>query len=267
MSGKLRLLCVLAHPDDESLGTGGVLAKYGQEGVETYLITATLGQRGWAGPEDQNPGSKELGRMRAAELRAAARVLNIRELHLLGYMDGEVDQAPAAELVGRLTRLIRQIRPQVVVTFGPEGAYGHPDHIAISQYTTAAVVQAADANIHNGEPPHAVSKLYYKVWTAPEVAAYQSVFGDLVMTVDGVERRFVSWPEWAITTRVDTIRHWPQVWESVCCHQSQLPAYEALADLEPEHHAGLWGCHGFYRVFSTVNGGRVVEDDLFAGLR
>ncbi len=99
------------------------------------------------------------------------------------------------------------------------------------------------------------------------MAAYQSVFGDLVMDVDGVQRKVVGWEPWAITTRVDTTSHWPIVWEAVRAHRSQLPAYQALAELTPQHHEGLWSCRGFYRAFSMVNGGRKVEEDLFEGLR
>ena len=116
----------------------------------------------------------------------------------------------------------------------------------------------------HGCAPHRVSKLYYKVWTQSELAAYQSVLGDQVMRVDGMDRRPVGWNDWAITTRVDTTAHWRTVWRAVACHRSQLPTYSKLAE---EHHRGLWSSQGFYRAFSLVNGGRTVEDDLFAGLR
>lgn len=75
------------------------------------------------------------------------------------------------------------------------------------------------------------------------------------------------WPEWAVTTRVDTADQWETVWEAVRCHASQIAVYQRLAELTPEHHAALWGRQTFYRVFSRVNGGRETEDDLFAGLR
>ncbi len=74
-NGTLRLMCILAHPDDESLGTGGTLARYAAEGIETYVITATRGQRGWFGPPEENPGLAALGQLREAELRAAAQAL------------------------------------------------------------------------------------------------------------------------------------------------------------------------------------------------
>ena len=87
------------------------------------------------------------------------------------------------------------------------------------------------------------------------------------MTVDGVERQTAPWPDWAITTRIDTRKWWPQVWRAISCHASQVSAYESLENLPPELHEALWGSQAFYRVFNTVNGGRVRESDLFEGLR
>ena len=264
----MKLLCVLAHPDDESLGLGGALAKYAAEGVETYLITATRGEHGWWGEAEDYPGPIGLGQIREAELRAAAEVLQLREVHLLDYIDGELDRAEPHAAVAQITTHLRRIRPDVVVTFGPDGAYGHPDHIAISQFTATAVICAADPGYPIGtSPPHRVRRFYYRVWTQSEFDVYQSVFGEQVMTIDGVERRPVPWQEWAITTRIDTAAYWPVVWQAVACHRSQLPGYQRLKDLSPEQHQALWGSQGFYRVFSTVNGGRAIEHDLFAGLR
>lgn len=87
------------------------------------------------------------------------------------------------------------------------------------------------------------------------------------MTIDGIERRTVAWPAWPVTTRIDTLAYWPQVWQAVECHRSQLPGYQVLKSLPAEYHQSLWGQQTFYRAFSLVNGGRVGEDDLFAGLR
>ena len=89
MPHPLRLMAVLAHPDDESLGCGGTLAKYAAEGVETYLVTATLGERGWQGDPADDPGLAALACVREAELRCAVAILGIRELALLGYIDGD----------------------------------------------------------------------------------------------------------------------------------------------------------------------------------
>jgi LmbE family N-acetylglucosaminyl deacetylase len=205
--------------------------------------------------------------MREGELRAATAVLGLRETRLLDYIDGELDAADSGEATRRVAEYIRSVRPHVVVTMDPDGIYGHPDHIAMCQYVTAAVLLAASPDAEVAGRPHLTSKLYYRTATRAHLDAYQSVFGDLVMHVDGVERRGQGWSEWAITTRLDTARYWEQVWRAVQCHRSQLPAYEKLAGLPPEHHANLWGSQEYYRVYSTVNGGRSPETDLFSGLR
>jgi LmbE family N-acetylglucosaminyl deacetylase len=268
MPEELRLMCVLAHPDDESLGFGGTLAKYAAEGIATYLVMATRGERGWQGDERDDPGPTALGRIRAAELCAAARILGLRGVEFLDYADGELHQAGADKAIGQIVACLREIRPQVVVTFGPDGATGHPDHIAMCQFTTAAIIAAADpgyAPLRAG-PPHRVDKCYYLAASRAKVAAYAAAFGDTAMTVDGVKRSVLGWDEWAITTRLDTSAYWQQVWQAISCHRSQLPQYEALAQLPTERHRELWGTQEFYRVFSLV-GGPVVEQDLFVGLR
>jgi LmbE family N-acetylglucosaminyl deacetylase len=179
-----------------------------------------------------------------------------------------------AVAIRALVSHIRRIRPDVIVTFGPEGGYGHPDHIAISQFATAAALCAADASycLEDGSPvdaapPHRVSKFYYLANRKDKWDAYQAAFRKLTTTVDGVERQATPWPDWALTTVVDTSEVWPKVWEAVCCHQTQISIYERLKDLTTEQQIVLWGSQEFYRVLSAVNGGRQLETDLFEGLR
>ena len=267
-------MAVLAHPDDESLGFGGTLAKYAAEGVETYLVTATRGERGRFGSPGKAADPAEVGRVREAELRAAAAVLGIRDVSILGYPDGAVDQIDAAIAIRAIVRHIRRIRPHVVVTFGPEGAYGHPDHIAISQFTTAAIVCASDAGYDADDgsrgdplPSHRVAKLHYLAWRNDKWEAYQAAFRKLTSLVDGVARQATPWPDWAVTTEIDTSAYWPVVWKAVCCHQTQMSIYEQLEQLSEEQQRALWGSQEFYRVYSAVNGGRKTETDLFEGLR
>jgi len=264
-------MCVLAHPDDESLGVGGTLAKYAAEGFETYLVTATRGERGRFGDATERPSLETVGRTREAELRAAASVLGVSEVTFLDYIDGELDRADPKEAVGKIVHHLRRVQPAVVITFGPDGAYGHPDHIAVSQFTTAAVVCAADNDYvsGNGWPAaknHTVAKLYYMAWTEAKWVAYQAAFKTLKFDLDGVERQANPWPDWAITTRIATEEHWATVWKAVSCHKTQLTIYGKLADLSPEYHRALWGSQEFYRVFSAVNGGRIRERDIFEGL-
>lgn len=257
----MKMLAVLAHPDDESLGFGGTLAKYAAEGVDVSLLTATRGERGryrgHRAGDREHPGPAALASIREAELRNAAAVLGLGDVSLLEYPDGGLDAAVPREVVDRIAEQIARVQPDVIVTFGPDGAYGHPDHIAISQFTTAAVMSAAIP----------VSKLYYLAWPQTAWDAYQAAVGTLRSTVDGVERQATPWPEWALTTVVDTRSVWPLVWRAVLCHESQVSAYAPLKDLAPEYHEALWGHQSFYRAFSTVNGGRAKEVDLFEGLR
>jgi len=262
-------MCVLAHPDDESLGVGGALAKYAAEGVATYLVTATRGERGWQGAEHDYPGPAALGAIREAELRAAARALGIRALEFLDYIDGDLDQADPAEAVAKIVGHIRRVRPHVVITFGPAGGYGHPDHIAISQLTTAAIVAAADASYAGAgdHAPHRVAKLYYMAVSHALAEAYVAVFGDITMPVDGVERRGVADEDWAITSWIDTSEYQEIVWQAVFCHRSQLPAYSRLEQVPEPYQKVIWSQQTYYRAFSLVNGGRAIERDLFAGLR
>lgn len=269
MEKNLKLMCILAHPDDESMGTGGILARYSDEGIATYLVSATHGERGWFGKSEDYPGPKALANIREKELYAAAEVLGLQEVIILDYMDGELDRADPDEVIAKLVDQVRRIQPQVVVTFDPNGIYGHPDHIAISQFVTSAVVAAADPNYkgNQGRQPHRVEKLYYRVPLQAELEAYQAAFGDLVMCIDGAERRATAWPDWAATTKVNTASYWSKVWQAISNHRSQLPGYQVLKNLPEKHHRNLWGVQTFYRALSLVNGGRELEDDLFAGLR
>ncbi len=94
MPTPLKLMCIVAHPDDESLAMGGTLAKYAREGIETSLVVATRGERGWGSPDSENPGEEVLG-----AIREAASVLGVSHLAFLEYLDGDLDQAENEEVV------------------------------------------------------------------------------------------------------------------------------------------------------------------------
>src|SRR6266849_2740824 len=167
-----RLLGVFAHPDDEGT-TSGALLHYSTLGVEPGLVCATRGEVG----EISDPAlatPENLGQVREGEMRAAAEALDVHNLWFLDYRDSGMAgtpenqdqrsfaQASAAEVVGKLVAIIRQFRPQVIVTFDETGGYGHPDHIAIYRHTTSAFYAAADAAQYPEHgPAHMVSKLYY----------------------------------------------------------------------------------------------------------
>jgi N-acetylglucosamine malate deacetylase 2 len=158
------ILLSFAHPDDESFSGAGLACRYLAEGVRIVLVTATLGQAGKAG--DPPVCSREdLPGVREAELREAAGVIGIDALHLLGYRDRELAEAPPARIRAQLVGLIRHYRPHVVVTFDPNGFNVHPDHVAISRFTVDAVSAAADARwIRDAGPAHRVQRL---IWTPP----------------------------------------------------------------------------------------------------
>lgn len=269
----LTLMAVLAHPDDESLGFGGTLAAYAAEGIRVTLVTATRGDRGrYQGRrpgEEGHPGQTALAAIRESELRAAASALGLSDVAVLDYGDQQLATGPATAVINDIAGRIRAERPDVIVTFGMDGAYGHPDHIAISQLTSAAIVSAAHAkngNRHDQEP-HVVSKLYHLAWPAVTFAAYQEVFGELTSTVDGTVRRVTPTPDWAISADVDATAVLPTVLRAALCHESQVAARERLRAVSPEQLAAMWARQSFYRVFSTVDGGLARETDLFAGLR
>ncbi len=155
MTDKKVLLAILAHPDDESFGMGGTLALYASRGVEVHLVCATRGEVGEVAPE-LLAGFASIAQLRESELRCAAGVLGLSGVHFLDYRDsgmaGSPDndhpQALAAqpldEVAARVVGYIREIQPQVVLTFDPIGGYRHPDHIAIQKATLRAFEQAGN---------------------------------------------------------------------------------------------------------------------------
>ena len=169
---QLRLLTVMAHPDDESFGVGGTLALYAQRGVDVHLICATRGEVGDV-EESLLHGYADIAKLREDELRCAAGILGIKEIHFLDYRDsgmpGSPDNnhpkalvaAPLDEVSAHVAKVIRQVRPQVVITFDPYGGYGHPDHIAIQRACAKAFHAAADPQINDGLSPYQSQKLYY----------------------------------------------------------------------------------------------------------
>jgi LmbE family N-acetylglucosaminyl deacetylase len=204
-------------------------------------------------------------------LRRAADTLGLRAVHFLDYIDGDLDQANPAEVISKIVTYIRAIQPQVVVTFPPDGNYGHPDHIAIGQFTHAAIVCAADAGYADSEnrPSHRVSKLYYMVDGESFMDLVTPFMGEMDFPiVDDQQRGEVVWKEWMITTRIEMAEHCGRALRAIRCFQSQLPSLGSLAEMHEDAVTAVLALQGtFYRVFSLVNGGRKIETDLFEGLR
>ena len=176
MTGQ-RLLACFAHPDDEAFPVGGALAAHAARGVQIRLITATRGEEG----EIRQAGSatrETLGAVRRVELARAASILGLKDHIVLQYRDSGMAGTPpnehprafvnavAERVIERLVEEIRRFRPQVVLTFDPDGLYGHPDHIAIHEYTTEAFKRASDPRAYpqhfiNGVTPHSAQRLFY----------------------------------------------------------------------------------------------------------
>ena len=170
---KLTLLAVLAHPDDESFGMGGTLALYASRGVDVHLVCATRGEVGEVPPELLK-GFESIAKLRESELRCAAGILGLADVHFLGFRDsgmpGSPDnihpQALAAqpldEVAAKVVRIVRELKPQVVLTFDPIGGYRHPDHIAIQRATVRAIEQAGNPDFDTESlPVHSPERLYF----------------------------------------------------------------------------------------------------------
>jgi LmbE family N-acetylglucosaminyl deacetylase len=169
----LTLLAVLAHPDDESFGTGGTLALYAQRGVRVFLVCATRGEAGEV-DADCLEGFDSIAERREHELRCAAQKLDLAGVYFLDYRDsgmpGSADNqhpqalinGPLEEVAGKVAYYIRLLKPQVVITFDPIGGYRHPDHIAIHKATVQAFHTAGNAANYPGDlPAYQPQKLYY----------------------------------------------------------------------------------------------------------
>ena len=161
--GRTILFC-FAHPDDESFSSAGTAMRYAAQGVRTVLVTATRGERGKTG-DPPICTEAELPAVREGELRKAASIIGFDALHLLEYRDRELANADPAEVRHKLVSIIRRERPAIVLTFDPNGFNVHPDHVAISRFTSEAISASADARWHpETGAPHQVGRL---LWIAP----------------------------------------------------------------------------------------------------
>ncbi|MFL6299352.1 MAG: PIG-L deacetylase family protein [Terriglobales bacterium] len=242
-----RLLVVTAHPDDEAGGFGGTLLLSRERGIETYVVCLTPGQaasnRGGAKSDD------ELSAMRRVEFARSCEMLKVTRGEVLNYRDGALDKANFLEVVGELTRRIREIRPQVMATFGPEGAItGHPDHSMASLFATAAFHWAGRTKrfaeqLNNGTQPHRVQKLYY---ASPDFNMQ--------------DREPVTLPPWtakiAIGKRLDTKL------AAFKTHTSQAPLFERVDKTFRQH-----GEQELFHLAAAYPPREMkMEEDLFEGI-
>lgn len=241
MAAGRTLLLVTAHPDDESFGPGGTVARYADAGVRVVLVCATLGEAGKAGdPPVCTP--EELPEVRRRELEAAARVLGIAEIELLGYRDRELERVDPREAVARLLDAFDRHRPDVVLTFPPGGISGHPDHRAVSAWTEEAVRRWRRDGA--GAP-----RLYY--FTAP---AYFRLTG----TPPRDPR------DAAFTARIDVAAWLPRKLAAIRCHRSQhLSAERILGALAGDRGREAWTWEYYLHAVPPPPPGAPPAEDLF----
>lgn len=167
------MLGIFAHPDDETFCAGGTFARYAKDGAEIMVVSATRGQAGQI--RDASVATRRtIAAVREAELRLACERLGVTHVRCWDYVDGTLAEADFAGLVGQVVQLIREFRPQVVVSFGPDGGYGHPDHIAIGAAVTAGCRQAGDPASYpdqraTGLAPYEPGRLYHCYFPAHDV--------------------------------------------------------------------------------------------------
>lgn len=207
------LMVILAHPDDESFPMGGTLAAYAAQGASITLVTATSGQRGIPGLAAQQAAA-----VRDAELHAAAAALGIAEVRLLGYIDGELEQAVQDEVRRRLRALMITHRPDAVITFGPDGISGHPDHLAIHRLATEAFDAAALPD----------ARLFY---IAPSEATRQGCGVTPSADLAG-----------GTVAAINVGSHREAKVRAMQCHASQRPPFSG----PPAEEAGKLACHEYF---------------------
>ena len=280
------LLAVHAHPDDECIGTGGILARYSAEGVRTILLTCTDGAVGEI--SDPNLATPEnLAEVRAGELDEAVRILGVSRLVKLGYRDSGMagtddNQNPASflqssfdEAVERVVKVIREEHPDVVVTYDENGGYGHPDHIRSHQVAVAAFAAAGDpVRFPNAGAAWPARKLYYSVVPRSAVRRFAEELREA-----GIESPFpavarggedeVSFgvSDDRVTTLVDVSEYATAKRQALAAHRTQMGPEQFFMRLPPPMFARVFGNESFQRVEGpTVNTSGGPEDDLFAGL-
>ena len=229
------LLAVFAHPDDESFRCGGMLALAARRGVRVHLLTAT---RGEAGMPDDSPmyRPEELAHVHMQELRCACRALGIAEPHILEYPDGYLERIDTEELTRTILDEIEMVHPQVLVSFGPDGLSGHPDHIAVGRCVAAAF-----------EKSKQVAALY-------TVAVPRSLTEQLGMErVRGV-------PDECINLTVDVSAAWETKMAAIRCHATQVRSSPMLW-APAERQRAFFGIEHFVRVAC-----RHPEQDILAAL-
>jgi LmbE family N-acetylglucosaminyl deacetylase len=229
-------LAIFAHPDDETL-CAGTLTRYAAEGARVGLVCATRGEVG----EISDPAlatPETLPHVRDGELHCATKALGIDEPIFLGYRDSGMAgtsenehpdafvNADADEVTGKLVRIIRERKPDVVVTFDETGGYGHPDHIAIWRHTHTAVEAAADATRYTdaGEPWQ-VGRIAYAVFPRSTFTRMREILverGEDTSELDEFVKRGIGFPDERIHAVIDVSAFVDQKFAAIGCHKTQF---------------------------------------------
>jgi len=264
-----KLLAVFAHPDDESIMMGGALAYYSKRGVDVHLLCATRGE--WGSISDKSLIENEnLGAVREIELRRACEILGVNLAGFLDCPDAGVNYTDWYETEEKIVSRIRELRPQIVVTFGPDGLYWHPDHIAIGDITTRAFASAANVesfsrHFEEGLEPFQPAKLYYAVFPdflmsqlAAEVAkknASANLWGFSAETF-GV-------PSHQITTMLNVEETLVEKMRALRAHQTQF-APDNIFSLVDDETAKRFLSREYFRLIEPAAVSKNLEIDLFA---
>jgi len=270
------LLAIFAHPDDESFGPGGTLAKYAAEGVAVHLICATRGEAGESDTPEPDE-CEDLACQREQELRCAANILGLTEVHLLGYRDSGMAGSPANQhprslvqadpdvLAEQIADLMRRLRPQVVLTFDPFGGYGHPDHVVMHRATVAAFERLSEI-----ERPQ---KLYFTTLSRTYmrwIVRLMPLFGIDPAAVGknkDINLRAVLEHELPVTARVDVSDYYEVKQRAGACHSSQLSGPGSFWGRLPRWLVRRWrSTETFYRAVPPFRQSERMERDLFAGV-
>lgn len=280
MTKPLTLLAVHAHPDDEAIGTGGILRKYSNQGIRTILVLATKGEAGEI--DGRIPMGEEKTRivdLRLKELQRSSRILGIHGLHFMGFRDSGMagtpeNKLPSAlatadpeEATKRLVRIIRKERPQVITTYNENGTYGHPDHIAVNQITVYAFEAASRSDRYPdlALPPWQPSKLYYQAIPLSRIRKMAQIMKNRAGQL-GVDPESMGTADEAITTWVDIRDFLPEKFAAIRCHKSQVGENSFFNQFTEIQREELFGFECFIWVAGQSKPSRT-EADLFEGLR
>lgn len=270
-----RLMGIWAHPDDETFGTAGTMAMATQKGHPVAVICATRGEQGQiADPRLATP--ENLSQVREQELRSACAAVGVTDVSFLDYIDGHLAEADPDEVVGKIVRHLRRFRPDVVVTFAPNGGYGHVDHVAIHHRTLAGLAAAADPARYPGAgEPHRVCKVYFgamprsrllKMREEARARGEDFVPGGDQATLPVEE---MGTPDEAITTRaVLDDAAFAAKRRAMAAHATQMPADSPWAQASEEQLRQFMGVETYQLVPPpiSVRAFPTPEDDVFAGL-